>query len=194
MVKKRFLVSAFLFLLFIGAFNYISIRSILIPSGFEGDMNYFNKVIAKTGAKPVSVFSGSYSYAGKMIIVYGNVTKILSPDTLPPRHERFVISDLENNTIELKVIFNVDYLDRGWLNVKVGDLVVLVGEMLDDGISVHKVAEGLDFLILYRPSEGKIVEVGYYPDRDQAYLIGILVADLATLLVFLILIKRGKLA
>lgn len=191
-MNKRFVSVLLLVIVFYAAFNYYGTRSILLPREYSADISYFWNIVKETKAKDISYYVNAYSDVGKMITIYGNVTQRLSPDITPPRHEIFLLSDLNDTSKHLKIIYNVDYLGRGWLNVKVGDLIVLVGELLPDAKSVHKIAEGLDFLVLFRPGEDKVIEVGYLPDNDQIWLIGIGVTDISILILILIL-KRKRL-
>ena len=142
----------------------------------------FNAIVKETGALPAdNIYNPGM---GNYITVYGKVIEKLAPDLNPPRHEQFMIT--VNGSKEVKVVYNVDYNGRGWLNVEVGDWVVFTGEVFIYGnglYGIHKIAEDGGFLILFRPSNGMMIEIGYYPPTDNIYLavlaivnIGVLVA------------------
>ncbi len=190
-MNKRFAALLIILIIFYAGFNYYGTRELLLPKRYSGDLNYYWRIVHEINAKGVSYYLNAYSKVGTMIAVYGNVTQRLSPDITPPRHEIFLLGDLNDTSKKLKIIYNVDYLGRGWLNVKPGDLVVLVGELLPDAKSVHKVAEGLDLLLLYRPSDKMIIEVGYLPESDGVGLILIAVCDVLVLALTIIARKRN---
>lgn len=189
-MRRRFVSILILLIIFYAGFNYYGIRTILLPRIYSADQNYFWRIVHEIKASRVSYYLNAYSKIGSMITIYGNVTQRLSPDITPPRHEIFLLGDLNDSSKQLKIIYNVDYLGRGWLNVKAGDLIVLTGELLPDAKSVHKVAEGLDLLLLYRPSEKKVIEVGYLPENDQLYLALIGISDISVLMIAMIVGKK----
>jgi len=189
-MRRKFISLLILLIIFYAGFNYYGTRALLLPKTYSADLNYFWRIVNEVKAQRVSYYLNAYSKIGSMITIYGNVTQRLSPDITPPRHEIFLLGDLNDSSKQLKIIYNVDYLGRGWLNVKIGDLIVLTGELLPDAKSVHKVAEGLDLLLLYRQSEKKVIEVGYLPENDQIYLALIAICDVSVLMIVVIAKKK----
>ena len=156
------------------------------PTIYKGKtLDDFNKIVQATGAIPAD--NAYYQGEGKTITVYGRIIEVLSRDLAPPRHERFIIT--VKHVKNLTVIYNVDYLSRGWLNVKVGDLVVFTGEMIDSQ-RIHKIAENGGFLVLFRESTGEMIEVGYVGFYDNMKIAVISVIDLALVLLYILLKKK----
>ena len=191
MVRQKKLIVFLVVLTIIGVTNYYLAINILIPSRISGaTLTDFNEAVSVAKASSVKVISGDYSLSWKMVAVYGKVIKVLSRDLVPPRHERFIITDIDTGESNLTVIYNVDYLSRGWLNVQIGDYIVFIGEVLPNAEEIHKVAEGFDFLVLYRPTESLLIEVGFYPPRDTIWVVGIFLFDILLILATILILKK----
>ncbi len=140
----------------------------------------FYAIVRETNALPAdNIYNPGM---GNYITVYGKVVEKLAPDLDPPRHEQFMIT--VNGSKEVKVVYNVDYNGRGWLNVEIGDWVVFTGEVFIYGnglYGIHKIAEDGGFLILFRQSDGIMVEIGYYPPTDNVYLAVLAIVNVGVL-------------
>ncbi len=191
MVRQKKLIVFLVVLTIIGVTNYYLAINILIPSRISGaTLTDFNEAVSVAKASSVKVISGDYSLSWKMVAVYGKVIRVLSRDLVPPKHERFIITDIDTEESNLTVIYNVDYLGRGWLNVQNGDYVVFFGEVLPNAEEIHKVAEGFDFLVLFRSTESLLIEVGFYPPKDTIWVIGIFMFDIILVSITVVLSKK----
>jgi len=163
------------FTLILGIIIMLTAAYIIVsPTTYKISPENFDKIYNSEDFLTVTE-ANNYTLNNKIISVKGEVIYIASPDLSGVRHERFVISD--GNT-SLVVIYNIDFLGRGFLNPEIGDRVVLVGELiLGDqhygnitaiGI-IHKVAEG-GFLLLYRHKTEELTEVGVYGTIDMIIL------------------------
>ena len=112
------------FALIIGIIIMLTAAYIIVsPTTYKISPENFDKIYNSEDFLTVTE-ANNYTLNNKIISVKGEVIYIASPDLSGVRHERFVISD--GNT-SLVVIYNIDFLGRGFLNPEIGDRVILVG-------------------------------------------------------------------
>jgi len=188
-MKRRALFYLLISLIIILIDSIALIYFILAPASQKvNSFTEFKKIIDDTKAIPADL-AASPTNLNKEITVYGYVIDVLSRDVVPPRHERFIIT--LNNTRNLTVMFNIDYLGRGWINVAIGDWVVFTGELINFD-SIHKVGEGGGFLILYRNSSKELLEVGFYGIDDVYTTIGLFFFDILFFGTSIFMLKRKE--
>lgn len=173
-MRKSTAIKLFVMILSI-AFLSLAIYGVTMPVTYSIKESEFNSIYNNINALNVTQ-AENYTLNYQTVTVKGVIVALAGYELRGTGHEKFIISDGKKN---LMVVYNIDFLGRGFLKPEIGDKVILTGELILGkdtyknitiiGI-IHKVAEGT-FLLLYRHNKGLVTEVGFFGIDDEAIII-----------------------